>query len=248
MRQSLGAVAVGWSFVSLGLTLTAPASGYCLMTTCELRPLPSACSGDRDDRGCSTEGRTLYWKDACLSFSTHRSGSVRLHIAASELEKIVSQSFEQWESVDCGMGRSPALEVTVYPQVQCDRVGFTQNGPNQNSWIFRDAQWPHGVEAEEAISLTTLTVKQSTGRILDADVELNSSANTFTLSGKDGVESRKYRCPRVGSRARSRSLRVGDEHHGARIRDGKHRCAHSRGRRRARHLCRDASQGNVASM
>jgi hypothetical protein len=190
MSISGGVRCVGWLslFVSLGLTFAGTASGYCLMTTCELQPPPAVCSGSRDERGCSIEGRTLHWKGGCLAFSVHRSGSARRHIVASDLQEVVSAAFHEWEAVDCGMGHGPALQALAYPQVHCDRVGFAPNGPNQNSWIFRDEYWPHAVEAEEAIALTTLTVQPSTGLILDADVELNSRDNAFTLEGGEGID------------------------------------------------------------
>jgi hypothetical protein len=118
----------------------------------------------------------------------HESGSARANIAASDLERVVSAAFALWASVDCGAGRSPDLETVVYPQVRCARTGFVPEGPNHNLWIFRDEDWPHGIEAQEAIALTTLTVEDSTGLILDADVELNSSGNRFALANGEGID------------------------------------------------------------
>jgi hypothetical protein len=75
--------------------------------------------------------------------------------------------------------------VEAYPRVECDNVGYYADAPNQNLWILRDDAWSVEAEAENTIALTTLTIDRKTGRILDADVELNARDNAFTLSSEN---------------------------------------------------------------
>lgn len=168
--------------VVLCLTLAQRAFGFCLMTTCDTTPLPDTCTGSRDQKGCSNEGKQVAWASPCLSFSVYDGKSTLSGIGSEKLEDVVSQSFALWQNATCPDGGSPRLQVETYPRVRCDRVGFYAEGPNQNLWILRDGAWPVDAEGENTIALTTLTVDRETGQLLDADVELNAHGNDFTLT------------------------------------------------------------------
>jgi hypothetical protein len=155
------------------------------MTTCDVGTPPETCSKVRDENGCSTDGARVRWPTACLSFSVHRDGSKRLGITSEQFESIVSQAFEAWQSVVCGQGNSTHLHVDTYPRVQCEDVGFEHSGPNQNLWIFRDDARFTDVADKNTIALTSLTIDEKTGAILDADVELNAYGNTFSTSSEN---------------------------------------------------------------
>jgi hypothetical protein len=155
---------------------------YCLMTTCDVDLPPETCSNARDENGCSIEGMRVRWPTSCLSFSVHRDGSKHLGITSAQFESIVSQAFAAWQSVVCSDGNSSRLSVETYPRVQCEDVGFEHSGPNQNLWIFRDDATFAEVADKNTIALTSLTIDEKTGAILDADVELNAYGNTFSTS------------------------------------------------------------------
>ena len=176
---------VGWCVGSLLFGYGRLASGYCLMTTCDAEPTPVACIVERNEDGCSVEGKRVAWAQPCLSFSVHKVGSVRSGITAGQLEKRVAKAFERWEAALCSGGGFPRLRVEAFPRVECDSVGYNAEGPNQNLWVFRENGWYEDVTDDNAIALTTLTIDYDTGEILDADVELNASDNQFTLSSKD---------------------------------------------------------------
>jgi hypothetical protein len=110
---------------------------------------------------------------------------VRSGITAGQLEKQVAAAFEQWEAATCSEGGHPRLGVETYPRVQCDRVGYKEEGPNQNLWTFRDDSWISDGTPDSAIALTTLTIDTVSGEILDADVELNARDNRFTVTSVD---------------------------------------------------------------
>jgi hypothetical protein len=161
--------------------------GFCHDTTCEITPTPAGCKGSFDTNGCSDEGLSLHWGTPCFSFSVHEGGSSRCGIRGDALEGCVRSAFDAWSAVTCDDGGSPNFFVATYPQVTCQDVGFRGDGPNQNLWIFRDDRWEHEILADGAIALTTLSVDLGTGEIYDADVELNSKENDFTL-GDDNVQ------------------------------------------------------------
>jgi hypothetical protein len=129
----------------------------------------------------------LRWGTPCLSFSAHKGGSPRRGISGDAFERCIRSAFDAWSAVTCDDGGSPNFFVETYPQVTCQDVGFRGDGPNQNLWIFRDDGWEHEIAADGALALTTLSVDATTGEISDADVELNSMQNDFTL-GDDNVQ------------------------------------------------------------
>lgn len=163
------------------------AGAFCRETTCQISPTPSGCVGRTDSNGCSDEGSWLYWGKPCLAFSVHVGGSPKRGISSDQLEQQVRAAFDQWSTVACSNGGSPSLVVKAFPRASCSEVGFRGDGPNQNLWIFRDDTWLPSIEADGTLALTTLSVVTNTGEIYDADVELNSHDNAFTL-GDASVE------------------------------------------------------------
>lgn len=169
------------------LLFASSAQAFCRKTTCELSPTPSGCTNSRGTGSCIIEGLPLFWRSPCLSFSVQRDGSKTSGISARVLQNAVRQAFDNWTSVTCSQGGNPTLAVASYPRAVCSEVGFREGGPNQNLWVFRDSDWGSSVGAEDAIALTTLTVNEKTGEILDADVELNAENYQFT-TGDENID------------------------------------------------------------
>ena len=176
MRQFLSIVLIALSILLIGQR----AMAYCRKTTCELTPTPVGCTSTTGVDYCTNEGLPLYWSSPCIAFSVQKDGSVTSGISATELEQRVRTAFDAWMSVTCADGRHPNLYVATYPQASCGDVGYRTDGPNQNLWTFRDQDWEKNVGAAGVIALTTLSVNETTGEILDADVELNSTSHIFT--------------------------------------------------------------------
>ncbi len=162
------------------------ADAYCRTRTCEQTPRPDGC-GQRPISTCEVEGKPLVIESACISFSVDQAGSVEEGISADQLESLVLEIFDVWQSVDCGGGSKPSLRVDKYPRVTCNEVGFTQYGPNQNVWTFVDAGWlkKRGNHTASVLALTTVQFTTSDGHIHGADVEINSELFDFTLDALD---------------------------------------------------------------
>ncbi len=164
------------------------ALGFCRTVTCERNDAPpEECTGQRDLNDCLVEGLPLYWPQPCISFSVGQSGSPRQGITAAQLERVVRDSFDSWQSVSC-WGQPPGLSVETYPQVACEGLAYRQDGPNQNLWMFRDSDWPYKNTGDRALAMTVVTFNYKTGEIYDVDVELNSFARHFTLEAASAVD------------------------------------------------------------
>jgi hypothetical protein len=180
--------------------LVAPgASAFCRTTTCDVEadPMPPECLPEERDRNlCSLKGAQLFWPGKCISFGVQKDGSKKLGIGWEATDAIVSEAFVAWTvRVDCGDGRHPSLEVYdldydadgVPQPMVCPLPEFNKSGPNANVWMFSDDEWPYK-NANDALALTTITFDM-TGRILDADVELNAFDAKLTLPNAARVES-----------------------------------------------------------
>lgn len=186
-QQTMRCRAIGVLISCAAVLTNSRALAFCRETTCVVSPAPAGCLGNLDADGCSSEGAPLYWREPCLSFSVHRSGSSRRAITADALERLVTTAFDVWSKVECSNGKTPGFRAEVQPQAQCESVGFRHDGPNQNLWILRDEPWAYELGAESAMALTVLTVDSTSGEIYDADVELNSRDYAFTIED-DSVE------------------------------------------------------------
>jgi hypothetical protein len=170
--------------VAAALSLASPrALAFCQTTTCDASGSQVGCAVDAD--GCSTKGQPLYWAEGCLSFGVQEGGSPRRDITWQKADSIITTAFQQWVSADCGSGAHPSFKMwdldQAYGPMICDEVQFNQNAPNANIWMFRDATWPYD-SANATLALTTVTFEVSSGRILDADVEINSFAVDITTN------------------------------------------------------------------
>jgi hypothetical protein len=167
---------------------------FCRTTTCDVEAerMPPECLPElRDGNHCSQKGAKLYWPGKCISFGVQQDGSKKLGIGWQPTDSVIRAAFIAWtQGVDCGGGLHPSLEVYDLDEVDgpmiCPSVEFNKTGANANIWLFSDDEWPYG-NADNTFALTTITFDQ-TGRILDADVELNSFGTNLTLPGASRVD------------------------------------------------------------
>lgn len=183
-RPLLAALAAVW-------LSTSTAAAFCRTTTCDVSGadrLPECVPDRRDDNRCSLQGMQLFWPGKCVSFGVQANGSKRLGIDWQTTDQIVQRAFVAWSRADCGGGRRPSLEIYDLDEVDgpilCPTIEFNEKAPNANVWLFRDDAWPYQ-NAENALALTTVSVETATGRILDADVEINSFSVDLTTSDQN---------------------------------------------------------------
>jgi hypothetical protein len=161
----------------------ATASAYCRTTTCDVDDAQEGCSWD--DNGCATSGEPLYWPDSCGWFGIQKDGSAKRKISYETMHESVTNAFAKWSKANCGKGTVPSFEMQdtdgLYGPVVCAGHEFNKKAANASAWMFLDDSWPY-VGTTTTIALTTLSVDIKTGRILDADVEINSFGTNITTS------------------------------------------------------------------
>ena len=111
-----------------------------------------------------------------MSFSIDARGSLKIGLSYSDTEALVKSAFAAWPNADCA-GGFPSIAVMDFGPTSCSRVEFNREGPNANAVIFQDLEWPHDVNQ---IGLTTVTFNTENGKILGADIEINSYGFTLT--------------------------------------------------------------------
>lgn len=163
-------------------SLSSPARAYCESKTCEL----SSYECEQDERGCVSEGEELYWDDACLSYAVHSGGSPRLGLESGGVQKKIAAAFAIWREAECDSGGNPGFEVAFSGFVSCGRQQTVCGGSeaNVNTVVFQDESWPD-IYPHNAAALTSVVADLDSGKIVDADLEINSADFAFAISDSD---------------------------------------------------------------
>jgi hypothetical protein len=174
-RQArLGAIAL----VTLGICATIAArpvfaADWCRSTTCK----GAGCSTDID--GCPTTGKPLWWGRRCVGFSLNQTGTRNLPM--DQVRVAVEKAFATWSGVQCPGGKPAGISVGELQQTPCGRSEYDPEGKNVNVIVFRDDRWDFkGVD--DNVAKTVVHFDADTGEILDADIEINTAHNQFTVS------------------------------------------------------------------
>lgn len=179
-RAAGGRAALRWAAAGLALTLvglSAPrAQAYCRTSSCEEGVGARCVPAQAND--CGVE---LFWPTSCVGYTLQKDASGEVDLATARA--LAAQAFAAWSQASCEQGGSPSVSAIELGDVGCDRVEYNQDGENANIIMFRDVVWPHD---SRALALTTVTYALDTGKIRDADMELNTATATFT-TGDEGV-------------------------------------------------------------
>ena len=154
-----------------------PAWAFCRTTTCAVKSPPASCMRD-PDTGCWATGIPLSWTEQCVSFAVNVAGSARLGLDYDAALAIVSEAFAHWPNATCSDG-SPTIAFASRPGLTCDRVEYNPSGPNANAILFRDDMWTHD---SSALALTTVAFNVRTGKILNADMEINATTDELRVA------------------------------------------------------------------
>ena len=169
-----------WLSVSIGLAALMHASqgaAYCRTNTCEQDLQNPDCHSD-PETGCLTGGEWLYWNQSCIAFSIQAEASPLRHVDYDSAVADIGAAMAVWGEADCG-GQKVAMTPHLFPAVACAEAEYNTEGPNANTWMFRDEAWPYEDDGL-TLALTSVWFNVKTGEIYDADVELNSHSATFS--------------------------------------------------------------------
>lgn len=152
------------------------AAAFCRSTTCK----GASCGVDAQD--CPASGAKLWWRTACVGYSLQRNGTQNLPM--DKVKEAVRGAFQAWSDVDCGSGKSASMTFGERPDTGCITSEFNSGGPNVNVLIFRDNDWAYK-NADNTLAKAIAHYDGKTGEILDADIEVNTASNHFTLTNKN---------------------------------------------------------------
>jgi hypothetical protein len=169
-----------WVSVSIGIAAlvhASPTAAYCRTNTCEQDLQNPDCLIELET-GCLTGGEWLYWNKSCIAFSVQAEASPLRHIDYESAVADIGAAMAVWGEADCG-GQKVAMTPHLFPAVACTEAEYNTEGPNANTWVFRDEAWPYEDDGL-TLALTSVWFNVKTGEIYDADVELNSYSATFS--------------------------------------------------------------------
>jgi hypothetical protein len=175
------------------LTAATPSWAFCRTSSCELgeekRVDQSLPTCERDERHCVTEGKPLHWPSPCLNYAVQRDGSTKAGIDAATFQKAVQEAFDAWAAAECPSGGSPRFRAQFQGFVGCRHREVVCGGTekNVNVMMLHDQDWP---ELPSVIGLTTPAGGTESGRLVDADLEINSENYTFSLDASGAGEVR----------------------------------------------------------
>ena len=182
------------------LGFAAHSQAFCLTHTCD--PKTEQCEVVDD---CNITGKVLYWASSTVSFDIQKDatykvasdrktfelsadGSKQLLISAETLETVVTNAFYTWVNADCGNGTHPKIRLKDLGFVECGKPEYNKDQPNANVIAFHDALWPYKNTGAETLALTTVFFNGDTGEIYDANVEINTNQDTFSVGTSVGEQ------------------------------------------------------------
>lgn len=163
-----------------GLALIAAeheAEAFCRSTTCSGADCP------RDEDGCKTTGKKLFWKSRCVGFSVQKDGTANLPM--EDVRAVIEAGFLAWTDLPCEVGAA-TIAFSPLGDVACRKAEYNPDGPNANVVMFQDSKWDYA-GVENNLAKTTVTYDPDTGEIFDADLELNFAFNELTVGDDDVV-------------------------------------------------------------
>jgi hypothetical protein len=170
--------------VALGLALlgqAATASAYCLTRGCN--EATQDCAIDANGCVIGPDSPILHWDSSCVSFDVQQDGSSLRGISYEAANDAIHDAFSEWLNADCN-GRSPSITISDYGAVECRTPEYNQDAGNANVFMFRDDSWPYE-NSDDTLALTTLIFDADSGRIYDADVEINTFESAMAIAPLD---------------------------------------------------------------
>jgi hypothetical protein len=157
------------------LALSSPAWAFCRATTCD--PSTEQCA--RDSASCLTTGLPLFWASSCTQVYVQADGSRKQGISFETTKQRVQNAFTAWLTADCG-NAGPSIDVQVLGPITCATAEYNSTQKNANLIVFRDDSWPYPA-SEDTLGFTDLHFDPQTGELWDADLEINSFVNQFSV-------------------------------------------------------------------
>ena len=192
---------------SLGLALAlflalvpGRAQAYCRMVTGDGRQ-------PADFSGCAPlateQDHYLFWNHRCSELSISSAMPPR-SLTIAQVQDVFRTAASTWENIDCGGGlaASPRFHIDVLDATNaCTRAGHNGRGNNVSSVIFVQSseEWTRTRGwSPIAFAVTLAWHLESTGEIVDVDMEINESRGVWTTCDATGCVDGGSTCPVSG--------------------------------------------------
>ncbi|HEY1958911.1 MAG TPA: matrixin family metalloprotease [Polyangiaceae bacterium] len=166
MRVAIVFVVLAWA---------STAGAFCRETTVPIDPtFPSG--------KCWDQGLPVWWARSCVGYAVQQDASTQ--VSAGQVQQIMDTAFSKWSGAACSTGGAPSITVDFLGDVACHTVEYNQSAGNANVIMFDDDKWPYPASASaDTLALTHITYNTDTGELYDADIEVNTAQNKFSLDG-----------------------------------------------------------------
>jgi MYXO-CTERM domain-containing protein len=121
------------------------------------------------------EGVTIHWAVDEVAFELVTEG---LPFDDATTEAALVSAARTWDAVT-----SPTLAVTYRGRRATGNPGYRSDGPNQNLVVFQRDGWAVG---DESLAVTLSTYEQTSGKLLDTDILVNTSDAKWTVVATEG--------------------------------------------------------------
>lgn len=159
------------------------ADAYCRQRSCQDESV-DVRSCERNSEDCITEGIELQYTSPCLTFAIAGGDGHVVGLEDAQFELMVLEAFETWATVDCGEGRSPGFLAVSAGIVAADEPNYCSEAPDENLGVFFfRTNWE---DDANVLGFTYSSFLPRSGRVVDADVELNADyVNSVPVAGKE---------------------------------------------------------------
>ncbi len=164
------------------------ASAYCRTTTDETFQPTVAVP-------CAPDGAPLWWPLASVDFYLNKEASAQVSLA--DTRAAADTAMEHWTHASCptdlatcgGSGDGvPSITVRDAGDTAVHVAQYKGDGTDENVILYWDAGWPYS-DVDTTLALTTVTFGADSGRIVDADIEINSDPAHVLLTAGDPTKS-----------------------------------------------------------
>lgn len=193
-------VALAALTLSLALGTATRAEAYCRMVTGNGRQPAdlSTCAPLATD-----QDHYLFWTHRCSELSIS-SAAPPHYLSVAQVQDVFRTATATWGDIDCGSGLdlSPRFSIDVLMDTNaCTHSGHNGHGNNVNSIMFIDdaREWSEVRGwSPIAFAVTLAWHIQTTGEIVDVDMEINESRGTWTICDAGGCDDGGTTCPVSG--------------------------------------------------
>ncbi|MFO0683127.1 MAG: matrixin family metalloprotease [Sandaracinus sp.] len=201
-RSPWTSAALAIAALTFGLAALTPARAhaYCRMVTGDGRQPAdfSACAPLATE-----QDHYLFWSHRCSELSISSALPPR-SLTIAQVQDVFRTAASTWEDIDCGGGlaASPRFHIDVLDGTNaCTRAGHNGRGNNVSSVMFvqdgndwaRTRGW-----SPIAFAVTLAWHLESTGEIVDVDMEINESRGVWTICDPSGCVDGGSTCPVSG--------------------------------------------------